>query len=43
VSRDEVVAFDFESAKMLGAVIQFERLHGQALELFPRRWANAIT
>jgi DNA-binding beta-propeller fold protein YncE len=37
VSRDEVVAFDFESAKMVGAVVRFDRLHGQALEFFPRR------
>jgi DNA-binding beta-propeller fold protein YncE len=36
VSRDEVVAFDFESTKVLGAVVRFERLHGQALEFFPR-------
>jgi DNA-binding beta-propeller fold protein YncE len=35
VSRDEVVAFDFESTKMLGAVVRFDQLHGQALELFP--------
>jgi WD40 repeat protein len=36
VSRDEVVAFDFESTKMLGAVVRFDELHGQALEFFPR-------
>lgn len=36
VSRDEVVAFDFESTKMLGAVVRFDQLYGQALEFFPR-------
>ncbi len=36
VTRDEVVAFDFESTKMLGAVIRFDQLHGQALEFFGR-------
>jgi hypothetical protein len=36
VSREEVVAFDFESTKMLGAVVRFDELHGQALEFFPR-------
>jgi DNA-binding beta-propeller fold protein YncE len=36
VSRDEVVAFDFESTKMLGAVVRLDQLHGQALEFFPR-------
>jgi DNA-binding beta-propeller fold protein YncE len=36
VSRDEVVAFDFESTKMLGAVVRFDHIHGQALEFFPR-------
>jgi DNA-binding beta-propeller fold protein YncE len=36
VARDEVVAFDFDSTKMLGAVIRADRLHGQALEFFPR-------
>jgi DNA-binding beta-propeller fold protein YncE len=35
VSRDEVVAFDFESTKMVGAVVRFDQLHGQALEFFP--------
>jgi DNA-binding beta-propeller fold protein YncE len=35
VTRDEVVAFDFESTKMLGAVVRFDELHGQALEFFP--------
>jgi DNA-binding beta-propeller fold protein YncE len=37
VSRDEVVAFDLESGTMLGAVVRFDQLHGQALEFFPRR------
>jgi hypothetical protein len=36
VTRDEVVAFDFESTKMLGAVVRFDQLHGPALEFFPR-------
>jgi hypothetical protein len=36
VARDEVVAFDFDSAKMLGAVIRLPQLHGQALEFFPQ-------
>lgn len=36
VTRDEVVAFDFASTRMLGTVVHFNRLHGQALELFPR-------
>jgi DNA-binding beta-propeller fold protein YncE len=35
VTRDEVVVFDFESTKMLGAVVRFDELHGQALEFFP--------
>lgn len=35
VARDEVVTFDFESTKMLGAVVRFDELHGQALEFFP--------
>jgi DNA-binding beta-propeller fold protein YncE len=35
VTRDEVVTFDFESTKMLGAVVRFDELHGQALEFFP--------
>jgi hypothetical protein len=35
VTRDEVVTFDFESTKMLGAVVRFDGLHGQALEFFP--------
>jgi hypothetical protein len=37
VTRDEVVVFDFESARMLGAVVRLDRLHGQAIEFFPRR------
>jgi hypothetical protein len=36
VSRDEVVAFDFDSTKMLGAVVHLDQLHGQAIEFFPR-------
>ena len=36
VARDEVVAFDFDSTKMLGAVIRLSQLHGQGLEFFPR-------
>jgi hypothetical protein len=36
VTRDEIVVFDFESARRLGAVVRFDRLHGQALEFFPR-------
>jgi DNA-binding beta-propeller fold protein YncE len=36
VSRDELVAFDFDSAKMLGAVVRLDQLHGQAIEFFPR-------
>src|SRR4029077_15551676 len=35
VARDEVVTFDFDSTKMLGAVIRLPQLHGQALEFFP--------
>jgi hypothetical protein len=35
VARDEVVAFDFASGECLGAVVQFQRLHGQALAFFP--------
>jgi hypothetical protein len=37
VARDEVVAFDFNSTKMLGAAVRLTQLHGQALEFFPRR------
>ena len=36
VARDEVVAFDFNSTKMLGAAVRSSQLHGQALEFFPR-------
>ena len=36
VARDEVVAFDFNSTRMLGAAVRLSRLHGQALEFFPR-------
>jgi hypothetical protein len=35
VTRDEIVVFDFESARMLGAVVRFDRLHGQAIEFLP--------
>jgi DNA-binding beta-propeller fold protein YncE len=35
VARDEVVAFDFASGRCLGAVVQYPRLNGQALVLFP--------
>jgi len=35
VTRDEVVMFDFESTKMLGAAVRIDELHGQALEFFP--------
>lgn len=34
-SQDEVVAFDFQSGRCLGAVVQFSRLQGQALIFFP--------
>jgi DNA-binding beta-propeller fold protein YncE len=36
VARDEVVAFDFDSTKMLGAMIRLSQLHGQGIEFFPR-------
>ncbi len=36
VARDELVAFDFTSTRMLGAVVRLSQLHGQALEFFPR-------
>jgi DNA-binding beta-propeller fold protein YncE len=36
VTRDEIVVFDFESARMFGALVRFDRLHGQAIEFFPR-------
>ena len=35
VAQDEVVAFDFQSGRCLGAVVQLSRLHGQALTFFP--------
>ena len=35
VAQDEVVAFDFTSGRCLGPVVQFPRLHGQALVFFP--------
>jgi hypothetical protein len=37
VTRDEVVAFDFDSGRCIGAVVRFDELHGQAIEFFPRR------
>ena len=37
VAQDEVVAFDFTTGACLGAVVQFPRLNGQALEFIPRR------
>jgi DNA-binding beta-propeller fold protein YncE len=36
VARDEVVAFDFEQGRCLGALVRLEKLNGQALEFFPR-------
>jgi DNA-binding beta-propeller fold protein YncE len=41
VARDEVVAFDFETGRCLGALVRFDGLHGQALEFFPRARARA--
>jgi hypothetical protein len=35
VAQDEVVAFDFATGECLGAVLQYSRLHGQALAFFP--------
>jgi len=35
VARDEVIVFDFASGRCLGAVVQFPRLNGQAIALFP--------
>lgn len=35
VARDEVVAFDFQTGKCLGPIIQVPRLNGQALAFFP--------
>lgn len=36
VAQDEVVTFDTESGKCLGAAVRFPRLYGQAMEFFPR-------
>jgi hypothetical protein len=33
-ARDEVVAFDFETGRCLGAIVQYPRLNGQAVVLF---------
>ncbi|MFZ3357743.1 MAG: hypothetical protein WA177_03185 [Xanthobacteraceae bacterium] len=35
VAQNEVVSFDSNSGKCLGTVVQFPRLHGQALAFFP--------
>ena len=35
VAQDEVVAFDFGNGEFLGLMVQFPRLHGQALAFFP--------
>jgi len=35
VALDEVVAFDFNTGKCLGAVVHLARLNGQALAFFP--------
>ena len=35
VAQDEVVAFDFANGECLGTMVQFPRLHGQALAFFP--------
>jgi hypothetical protein len=35
VAQDEVMAFDFTNGECLGTVVQFPRLHGQALAFFP--------
>jgi DNA-binding beta-propeller fold protein YncE len=35
VAQDEVMAFDFANGECLGTVVQFPRLHGQALAFFP--------
>jgi DNA-binding beta-propeller fold protein YncE len=35
VTQDEVIAFDFASGECAGVVVQFPRLHGQALAFFP--------
>lgn len=34
-ARDEVVAFDFETGRCLGAIVTLQRLNGQALAFFP--------
>jgi hypothetical protein len=35
VARDEVVGFDFETGRCLGAIVRYPRLNGQAVALFP--------
>jgi DNA-binding beta-propeller fold protein YncE len=35
VAQDEVIAFDFGNGECLGLMVQFHRLHGQALAFFP--------
>ena len=35
VAQDEVIGFDFANGECLGMVVQFPRLHGQALAFFP--------
>jgi DNA-binding beta-propeller fold protein YncE len=35
VAQDEVMAFDFVSGRCLGPIVNFPRLHGQAVALFP--------
>jgi DNA-binding beta-propeller fold protein YncE len=35
VAREEVVAFDFETGRCLGAIVRYPRLNGQAVALFP--------
>jgi hypothetical protein len=35
VAQNEVVSFDSDGGKCLGTVVQFPRLHGQALAFFP--------
>jgi hypothetical protein len=42
VARDEVVAFDFELGRCLGALVRLEMLNGQALEFFPRDNRTAL-
>jgi len=36
VTQDEVVAFDFATAKCLGAVVKLAGLNGQAVIFFPQ-------